>query len=245
MANSIALASLLTYTGCGKSSRQRLVVAPPKPGASWSNSLGMRFVPVTGTRALFSVYETRDTEFQLFLEETKTEWIPPDAERGPEYPVANVTWVDAVAFCEWLTQKERLAKILVTPMRYRLPTDAEWSLAAGLPAEYGSTPSEKSGSAPTIYPWGTAWPPPPSAGNFWAEDSKVDRNDPATFIAGYQDGYPRLAPVGKFTPDRHGLVARGGSWLNGDARSLALGHRAEITPRAGINVMGFRCVIVP
>jgi formylglycine-generating enzyme required for sulfatase activity len=35
-----------------------------------------------------------------------------------EHPVVNVTWNDALAFCDWLSQKENCV--------YRLPTEAEW-----------------------------------------------------------------------------------------------------------------------
>lgn len=37
-------------------------------------------------------------------------------------PVTNLSWYDAVAFCEWLSQKEGLT--------YRLPTEAEWEYVA-------------------------------------------------------------------------------------------------------------------
>ncbi len=41
---------------------------------------------------------------------------------GPDYPVINVTWNDAVALCEWLTANDDLGV-------YRLPTEAEWEYA--------------------------------------------------------------------------------------------------------------------
>ena len=53
--------------------------------------------------------------------------------RGDDEPVLNVTWNDAVAFCEWLSKAEGAV--------YRLPTDAEWEYAC------------RAGTTGT-YPWG-------------------------------------------------------------------------------------------
>lgn len=54
-------------------------------------------------------------------EAKKLNWRAPGYEVTDDYPVANVTWNDAVAYCQWLSEKEQ--------QTYRLPTEAEWESA--------------------------------------------------------------------------------------------------------------------
>ena len=54
----------------------------------------------------------------------------------PEQPVVAPSWFDALAYCEWLSEK--------TGRRYRLPTEAEWERAA------------RAGLDQKLYPWGDA-----------------------------------------------------------------------------------------
>jgi serine/threonine protein kinase len=231
----------------------------------WENSLGMRFVPVAGV--CFCIWDTRLQDFEQFVEhsdyQTSDKWREPGFKQGPDHPVVNVSWDDALAFCNWLTNRERGLGLLPASMSYRLPTDLEWSNAVGLGTEPGNTPEQKKGKI-KVYPWGLGWPPPPGSGNFCGEETKGGRSS-WPVISGYNDGYPRTSPVSAFSPNRYGLhdmggnvwqwcedwhntsrfrrVLRGASWLNEHPDDLLLSHRRDDTPTSRRDNYGFRCVL--
>lgn len=64
--------------------------------------------------------------------------------RGETLPVENVTWFDAVRFCQLLTARERDAQHIPGNYEFRLPTEAEWEYAA----------RGGSGVTPTLYSGG-------------------------------------------------------------------------------------------
>ena len=109
----------------------------PEPGQAWTNSLGMKFVPLGQVR--ISVWETRVQDYDAFCRATGRHYEPPDFQQAPTHPVVKVNWFDAVAFCKWLTEKEHEENVLEDRQSYRLPTDLEWSAAVGLPNEGAST----------------------------------------------------------------------------------------------------------
>ena len=69
-------------------------------------------------------YEVTQQEYQKIMESN------PSEHKNNKLPVECVTWNDAVSFCEKLTEIERCAGRLPDGYMYRLPTEAEWELAA-------------------------------------------------------------------------------------------------------------------
>lgn len=249
----------------------------PKPGEPWENFLGMKFVPVPGTNVLFCIWEMRVQDFEAFVKATGHNagdgWRDPAlSARGsnleqdavfsqtPLHPVVNVSWNDAVAFCRWLTEKERAAGKLSAGQEFRLPTDAEWSQAVGLPAESGSTPEDKDRKIEDVYPWGGGYPPPKGSGNYSGE------GDGWSFaIEGYTDGAKFAAKVGSYTANRFGIydlggnvwewcsdwynaeredrVIRGASFLQGTPGFLLSSQHGGKPPGVRDFNLGFRCVV--
>lgn len=253
------------------------IVSGPQPGEPWENSLGMKFVPVPGANVLFCIWETRVQDYDAFVKATKHNagegWRDPEAiTRGfkldtdpvfsltPLHPVTHVNWNDAVAFCRWLTEKERAEGKLSAGQEFRLPTDVEWSQAVGLPTETGVTPEDKNGKITNVYPWGVGYPPPAGSGNYSGEgdgwSGKID---------GYTDGAKFTAKVGSYTANRLGIydlggnvwewcsdwfnteretrVIRGASFVQGSPGVLLSSHHTSLAPGVRDPRFGFRCVV--
>jgi len=126
-------------------------------------------------------------------------------------PVVRVSWQDAAAFCNWLSQRDGLVPAyqsrdgsfeLIEPATtgYRLPTEAEWEYAA----------RHDGRGATRRYPWGDALPVPARAGN-WADVSATYLTQ--VTITGFDDGFRVSAPVGSFARNPLGLHDLGGNVL--------------------------------
>jgi formylglycine-generating enzyme required for sulfatase activity len=236
----------------------------PKPKAKIPanaivNTLGMPFVPVPGTDVQFCIWETRVKDYaaNAGVDESWKNFGRGIRARGfkqaDTHPVVNVSREDANAFCEWLTKKEMAEGKIKAGQKYRLPTDAEWSVAVGLGRETGSTPEAKDMGVKDVYPWGNQWPPPKAAGNY-AESLNVDN-------------YEYTSPAGSFAANKLGLhdmggnvwewcedwydpaaktrrVLRGACWRNDVPGGLLSSYRIRGTPDSRGYDIGFRCVLV-
>jgi formylglycine-generating enzyme required for sulfatase activity/tRNA A-37 threonylcarbamoyl transferase component Bud32 len=242
------------------------------------NTLGMKFVPMpilggptAGQRVLFSVWDTRVQDYEVFWKETNREWPNPVFPQGPTHPAVNVKWEDAQFFCQWLTRREQAVGRLPADWRYRLPSDHEWSCAAGIGAreDAAKLPSEKNGKINDAFPWGNQWPPPKGAGNYSGEEMRPAQagtfGGARDLIANYNDGFVSTSPVGSFAANRFGLfdiggnvwqwcedwfdkdqrnrVLRGASWVNIDRGALLSSYRDRDPPAARNDYNGFRCVL--
>ena len=192
---------------------------------SYSNSLGMKFVPIPGTDVLFCVHETRRQDYAAYAgalpgvnslwtnikrPTMQGEWVPCGDQ--DDHPAVAVSWEEAQAYCSWLSEQEGWT--------YRLPTDAEWSLAVGLSETRtaDTTPAMLSGKNTDIFPWGTGFPPKASdpSGNY-ADAAWLEKFANEASIKGYADGFPTTSPVMRFKPNQFGLCDLGGNageWVN-------------------------------
>ena len=224
-------------------------------------------------------HEVTNREYLAFVKETGgnfPEWMNPNSKYhyqtgadpfykkvGPvlynlEHPVVGVSWQDAIMYCAWLSLK--------APYKYRLPTEAEWELAA------------RGGNNTIKYSWGNGAPLPARGGNVGDEALKRVFPDWPVIWRAYNDNYAFTAPVKKFGANMLGVfdmtgniaewcsdwyessyyqkqiwdrpngpaqgaekVIRGGSWSDTPAK-LRIPYRRSAPPTFRSNNLGFRVV---
>jgi formylglycine-generating enzyme required for sulfatase activity len=193
----------------------------------------------------------RDGEWHLplgFQGELPHKGPPSHPASRDSYGANRVSWRDTSAYCHWLASRLK-AEI-------RLPTEAQWQLAA------------TGGDPERIYPWGRDWDPQREPWRANTDESGLGRMLPVGFyplgaapgglmdMAGNleewcQDEYARQPSserpwyrrlfMRKEPPAFALRVLRGGSW-NLDRNLARSAHRLTFNPSSRHNFVGFRVV---
>ena len=209
-----------------------------------------------------SKFEVSVWQWKAFIKDTKGK-MPEVPAWGwkDNFPVNQISWADAISYCNWLSKKEKLQPAYTLngtnticnfkANGYRLPTEAEWEFAC---------------RAGTLTPFNTGYELKPKFANF-----KPDNTNSKHFGNDFKN---EIMPIGEYKPNALGLydmhgnigewcsdyyaaypnepqmnpggpesgeyrVVRGGSWLS-HMRSCRSARRIYCKPDESIYDIGFR-----
>jgi|GEM_PF-1239792 len=180
----------------------------------------------------------------------------PSKQRSPNNPVENVSWYDAIEFCNRLSERHDLriayelrnsgaGRSVVWNQEangYRLPSEAEWEFSARAEKEYLYSGSDD--------PKEVAW----FGDNSQYKPQRSGLRKPNDFGLHDMSGnvwewcydgsgaYPSSSVVDPVGEDNAGKrVRRGGSWRNKPS-ALRVTHRSHSAPKRVSNACGFRII---
>ena len=200
-------------------------------------------------------YEVPQNLWQAVMGSNPSRW------KGQRNSVENLSYTEAVAFCEKATGLMRAAKLIGKDEEIRLPSEAEWEYfaRAGTKTKYSFGDDEAdidayawstrnaAGNDPAVgvlkpNPWGLY----DIHGYLWEFCSDVGH---ATYQGAPDDGSSwgndsktetENPALGK--PGRESHVIRGGSWKDA-AEKLACGYRSLASYSTRDDAIGLRCVL--
>ena len=208
--------------------------------------------PVTLTAFRLAVLPVTNDDYARFLDATANGsaeqprfWDDP-AFNAPRQPVVGISWPEAVAYCQWLSETPAAPGGSVG--RYRLPTEAEWEKAAlggtdGLRFPWGDLPladwDGSDGNFAMDATWDVGSAPPNGYGivdiafniHEWCSDWYA-----ADYYATSPDHDPQGPPAGQRK------ASRGGAWRH-MIKIARCAARSSIPPGYRYNDYGFRLAL--
>ena len=185
-----------------------------------------------------SDHETTQREYQLVMESNPSNW------KGESLPVEKVSWSDAVAYCQKLTERERAEGRITAQQAYRLPTEAEWEYSAragttgarygeldAIAWHRGNSQSLESNTHAVKQKAANAWGLFDMMGNVWE------------WCSDWNGEYPTGSVTDPMGPSSGSLrVHRGGGWGNVAGRVRSALRNGKDPGYRG-NDLGFRPVL--
>jgi len=181
--------------------------------------------------------EVRNALYAVYLDERNVPrssypeyWDNGDYNK-PDQSVIGVTWIEANAFAEWLTE--------ISGSKMRLPSEDEWEKAARAGSDW-------------IYPWGDESPKVGNRANFSGNNrfntvAPVGSYTPGRNAYGLNDMAGNVSewtaspPDAAMKEDRSWRIVKGGSWTDGQF-DLRISRREALDPSKRYFDVGFRLV---
>lgn len=192
-------------------------------------------------------HEVTNADWKLFVADAGAEFLPDSTlywsaentslgtigdyyndEAFADYPVVGITWEQAVAYCEWRTEKVRQTSGDASIAPFRLPTEEEWEYAAI--SILASVPDENTTHSKT-YPWH-------GEGLRYPDNKRNQRAYHGQYLANFQletKGVPPTKPVGNYWPNDFYLFDMAGNvneWVADQYQQVPSSSGVEATPAA-------------
>jgi formylglycine-generating enzyme required for sulfatase activity len=228
-----------------RKARVRVVepASPPNPSErhAWKNEIGMEMMYLSGGKFLMGdeqhlttispfsigVYPVTVEQYAASgLEMPETPYFN-EGWRKRDHPMVNASWYDAMAYCQWLSEK--------TGKEYDLPSDEEWEFAA------------RGGLEGKVYPWGGKFDRSKLCCSTKTFGDRKGTCPVGQYPANGYELYDMVGNVLEWCADWYDFgksqrVLRGGSWYDYYPECFRCAYRSWNIPVKRYYLAGFRIV---
>jgi len=163
--------------------------------------------------------------------------------KGSRHPVEGVSWYDAAAYCQKLTEQDQTRGVLLSFQQYNLPSGRQYNIFVGNASlgdavtsvgQWQKSTAEVGSRGPNQYGLydtrGNVWT--------WCQDwqqSFMNNSDYMADPAKYEKNQ---------TDTKRLRLVRGGCWSNATPVDVDISHYAGMGPDQRDKYTGFRCVVL-